>query len=207
MYINKQIHIYQMLENILRQRERGLKPMVLSIALHIAIILYAFFKGFGGIEIVPQSLNVSFVAVSSSSNFIQKAKTADIGQKISKTNETTQNKKSTQNVKTSGIENNSSQNLNSAISEPIFNAEYLNNPSPIYPESAKRDGVQGRVILLVNVSSDGLPKNVTIVSSSGFSVLDKSAKSAISSWKFIPAKQYGKTIDASVLVPIEFKLS
>ena len=94
----------------------------------------------------------------------------------------------------------------SAESEPIFNAEYLNNPSPYYPEKAKRRGVQGKVLLSVLVKSDGTPASVKISHSSGSNDLDEAALDAVKQWKFIPARSKGKSVEASVVVPVEFKI-
>lgn len=43
---------------------------------------------------------------------------------------------------------------------------------PAYPESARRRGQQGRVLLRVNVSADGLPLTVSVAQSSGFASLE-----------------------------------
>jgi protein TonB len=110
-------------------------------------------------------------------------------------------------LKTTGKESDDAKAVNSAITQPIFNAAYLNNPTPQYPQSAKDTSVQGKVMLLVEVSQDGFAKAVQISQSSGYSTLDNSAKNAVSKWKFIPAMQNGKPVVANVIVPIEFKLN
>lgn len=93
-----------------------------------------------------------------------------------------------------------------AESEPIFNANYLNNPAPSYPLLAKRNGVQGKVLLSVVVKSDGTPASVEISRSSGSSDLDEAALDAVKAWKFVPARSRGQFIQASVIVPVEFKI-
>jgi protein TonB len=93
-----------------------------------------------------------------------------------------------------------------AESEPIFNANYLNNPAPYYPASAKRKGVQGKVLLSVVVKTDGTPASVEISRSSGSSDLDEAALDAVRSWKFVPARSKGQFVQASVIVPVEFKI-
>ena len=90
---------------------------------------------------------------------------------------------------------------------PIFDANYLKNPAPEYPTQARRRNIQGSVLLSVIVKEDGTAKMVSIASSSGFTLLDDSAKSAVSRWKFVPAKRGGEAVEAHVIVPIDFKLN
>jgi protein TonB len=97
-------------------------------------------------------------------------------------------------------------NASAAISAPRFGAAYLNNPAPKYPTIAKRLGEQGRVLLRVLVSADGLAKDVRLHSSSGSTTLDDSAIKAVRHWRFIPAKQGDASVEAWVQVPIVFKL-
>lgn len=91
-------------------------------------------------------------------------------------------------------------------SAPEFNARYLNNSAPDYPNQAKRRGMQGTVMLGVLVAESGLAKSVQIAKSSGFAMLDKSALETVRQWKFVPAKRGQETIEAHVIVPIEFRL-
>ncbi len=99
-----------------------------------------------------------------------------------------------------------SNNVSAVTTKPQFDAAYLRNPAPEYPAQAKRRHMEGSVMLDVLVSPDGQPRSVTIAQSSGFSLLDDSAKSAVSRWKFLPARKGTETVEARVMVPIEFKL-
>lgn len=93
------------------------------------------------------------------------------------------------------------------VTKPVFDAAYLRNPAPTYPPQAKRRKMEGVVMLDVVVSADGMARSVSVAQSSGFDLLDDSAKDAIALWKFIPAKREGETVEARVMVPIEFKLN
>jgi len=97
-------------------------------------------------------------------------------------------------------------NQNSVQSEPIFNAQYLNNPAPQYPIQAKSRNIQGKVVLEVLVGKNGQALKVRIHSSSGSNLLDESAIETVSNWQFIPAQKLGSIVEAVVLVPIEFKI-
>ncbi len=89
---------------------------------------------------------------------------------------------------------------------PRFNADYLQNPAPAYPALARRMREQGRVLIRVLVSADGLPERVELKTSSGFPRLDASALDTIRSWKFVPARQGEQKVAAWVVVPITFTL-
>jgi protein TonB len=89
---------------------------------------------------------------------------------------------------------------------PNFNAAYLNNPAPAYPQNSRRLGHQGRVILRVLVNAEGNPDKVEVRTSSGFSQLDDAAFEAVKRWRFVPARQADKAVAAWVLVPIIFTL-
>ena len=187
---------------------------------HICLGL-CFIKGFQNseISIIPQSIQVTLVAHSSTQKSVSSAeimeKSADepIIKPFEKTPINVEKQshkndgKQANSLKTTGKESDDAKAVNSAITQPIFNASYLNNPMPQYPQSAKDASVQGKVMLLVEVSTDGFAKMVQVSQSSGYSTLDNSAKNAVRKWKFIPAMQNGKPVLASVIVPIEFKLS
>lgn len=87
-----------------------------------------------------------------------------------------------------------------------FDADYLKNPAPEYPAMSKRNGEEGRVLLLVQVNAEGHPTDVTIKQSSTFVRLDQAALNAVRGWRFVPAKRGGEAIAASVVVPLTFKL-
>ncbi len=91
-------------------------------------------------------------------------------------------------------------------SDPVFDAQYLNNPSPIYPISARNNNIQGKVYLSVLVGVEGRAMEVKIANSSGYAILDNAALSTVSKWQFIPAKKNGELTLATVIVPIEFKI-
>lgn len=89
---------------------------------------------------------------------------------------------------------------------PQFNADYLNNPAPLYPALSKRLGEEGRVMLRVFVDEDGLPARVEMRSSSGHERLDNVALETVRRWKFVPARRGDRAVSAWVLVPISFSL-
>ena len=92
------------------------------------------------------------------------------------------------------------------ITPPSYTAAYLDNPAPAYPAVSRRMREQGKVVLRVLVSAEGLPEKVELKSSSGSARLDASALDAVQRWKFVPARQGDRPVAAWVLVPISFTL-
>lgn len=99
--------------------------------------------------------------------------------------------------------------VSNPINEPrlIERAEYLSNPPPEYPKRARRRGQEGTVTLLVELGSKGNVKTIAIQKSSGYSILDRAAKSSVSKWRFTPATVGDKQVSSQVLVPIAFTLN
>jgi protein TonB len=93
-----------------------------------------------------------------------------------------------------------------AVTPPAFRAEYLRNPAPRYPLRARRDGVEGTVMLKVLVTAAGVPGSVEIETSSGSVALDRAAEDAVKSWRFVPARRGDAAVDAWVVVPVVFHL-
>lgn len=80
------------------------------------------------------------------------------------------------------------------------------NRRPEYPRLSRQLEEQGTVVLRVLVRADGTAGAVEIRTSSGFALLDQSARSAVQTWRFNPATQDGKPVDEWFLIPIPFKL-
>ena len=80
------------------------------------------------------------------------------------------------------------------------------NPKPLYPVRAVRKGLQGRVVLNVEVLPSGDAGILKTAISSGHWVLDQAAIKAVRQWRFTPAKLAGISVLSYVQVPIQFKL-
>lgn len=93
-----------------------------------------------------------------------------------------------------------------AVTAARFNAAYLNNPEPKYPPLSRRLGEEGKVLLKVRVTVEGLAASVDLEKSSSFERLDEAARQAVARWRFVPAKRGDEPIEALVIVPIVFRL-
>ncbi|WP_268796729.1 energy transducer TonB [Pseudomonas huanghezhanensis] len=84
--------------------------------------------------------------------------------------------------------------------------EYVHEPQPEYPDSAREEGHEGTVILRVLVDEHGKPGAVDIVRSSGFGNLDEAGRTAVRGALFKPYLQEGHAASVYVIVPLRFQL-
>jgi protein TonB len=84
--------------------------------------------------------------------------------------------------------------------------EYVHEPQPEYPDSAREEGHEGTVILRVLVDEHGKPGAVDIVRSSGFGNLDEAGRAAVRSALFKPHLEEGHAVSVYVIVPLRFQL-
>jgi len=77
----------------------------------------------------------------------------------------------------------------------------LKKVAPVYPLIARRKGLYGEVLLMVELHKDGSIANIVIKKSSGHDILDKAALSAVKRWIFAP------NIGNAVIVPVVFELN
>ncbi|MDD4932653.1 MAG: TonB family protein [Methylacidiphilaceae bacterium] len=84
--------------------------------------------------------------------------------------------------------------------------DYLRNPPPVYPDSARQKKEQGVVYVWVKISPVGGVETARVVRSSGFSDLDQSATAAVEHWRFHPALAGVKPVESQAVVPVRFYL-
>lgn len=78
---------------------------------------------------------------------------------------------------------------------------------PVYPESAREGGWEGRVIVRALVDSNGNVTSTSIKSSSGNSAIDQAALICLYKWKFVPAKNgKGNPVACYTNAPVDFIL-
>lgn len=76
---------------------------------------------------------------------------------------------------------------------------------PIYTDEARRQRLQGDVVLEIVVRSDGSVGSIKVRRSLGGG-LDQRAIDAVRQWRFNPARRHGTPVDVAVEVAVEFKL-
>jgi len=77
---------------------------------------------------------------------------------------------------------------------------------PPYPPLARRRGYEGKLVVRFLVTPRGLVDKVTLVKSSGYSILDRAAVKTVKRWRFSPAMNGGRPIPYWVEVPVVFDL-
>ena len=84
----------------------------------------------------------------------------------------------------------------------------LSRIDPNYPEAARNAGQEGTVVVKIRISENGIPSNVSVIRSSGFSSLDGAAVTAVGKWRFVPAKRLdnGQAIVCHTTLPVVFRL-
>lgn len=83
---------------------------------------------------------------------------------------------------------------------------YLTPPAPVYPRQSEKLREAGRVLLRVEIGTDGRARQVLLARSSGFARLDDAATSAVRSARFAPYTENGIALVVWTQLPIEFEL-
>lgn len=80
----------------------------------------------------------------------------------------------------------------------------LQRPEPEYTAEARRQGVQGTLLLELTVDERGRPVNVKVISPIGFG-LDERAVETVAKWRFSPASKDGKPVAITANVEMTFR--
>jgi TonB family protein len=171
-------------------------------AVHVAIILFGLFsfnaRSERGAQIMMMASLIDHPSNDSSTKTVRKAS-------------------SSQTDKNDALEkspNHEAQHQQSAADEagsapvtmPNPFAKGLDNPKPPYPLMSRRLNEEGKVVLNVCVSLTGLVENLKLEKTSGYQRLDDIALETVKKWKFIPAKNHDRDINACYLLPVQFIL-
>ena len=96
-----------------------------------------------------------------------------------------------------------------ATTKPVLvnKPSFISKPvQPIYPRLARKRGLTGVVTYEVWLDEDGQQVSQQLISSSGQTILDKSALKAIKKWKFSPHSINGQKIAHRVRIPVRFNM-
>jgi len=78
--------------------------------------------------------------------------------------------------------------------------------NPVYPDSAKKLGLEGTVYVQVFVDTKGMPTMAKIIKTDN-TVFDQPSVDCIRNWRFTPAQVGGKPVGVWVTVPFKYKLA
>jgi periplasmic protein TonB len=75
-----------------------------------------------------------------------------------------------------------------------------------YPAAARRLGEEGRVVARVTIDAGGQPIASSVEETSGFAHLDAGVDCVVRRLEFVPGRRDGRGVEATVLLPILFRL-
>jgi len=95
-----------------------------------------------------------------------------------------------------------------AVPGPPVEANLAYRSAPLaFPPQAIRQHMHGTVLLRVLVDETGKPVQVVVERSSGYKLLDRSAREQVlAGWRFQPASVDGRAVRAWARVPVSFEL-
>ena len=95
-----------------------------------------------------------------------------------------------------------------AQSAPSNDAEVipLNEVLPVYPDSARRRGIEGHVKLAFTITTDGRVENVRVIEASPANVFDREARRAAVRWRFAPRTENGQLVAREAVKVLQFRL-
>lgn len=88
------------------------------------------------------------------------------------------------------------------VSQPTGGYQIL----PRYPESARRQGIQGTTELKIHILADGSVAGAVVARSAGHPDLDEAALDAVKNWRFEPARRGQEPVAVWALIPVRFRL-
>ncbi|MGE0433718.1 MAG: energy transducer TonB [Planctomycetota bacterium] len=83
----------------------------------------------------------------------------------------------------------------------------LASPVPRYPESLRRRGLEGEVIVRVLVATDGRLKQVEILDHKGADDFCSVVVEALQAWRYSPARYRGEAVEVWISMAFEFRLT
>lgn len=92
--------------------------------------------------------------------------------------------------------------LDKNITAPLV----IYKPLFIYPHTAQKNNLTGKVHLILKIDKEGNVDSVILDKSSGYDILDKSAVAFVKQFKYKPAESNGKPIQFYVKQPVDYFL-
>jgi protein TonB len=85
----------------------------------------------------------------------------------------------------------------------FMDAVLIQHNPPIYPASAMKKHIEGRVTVSATIGTDGVPRGLRLVS--GDPILGQAAQEAISQWRYVPAVSGGVPVESQLAISINFQ--
>jgi TonB family protein len=91
------------------------------------------------------------------------------------------------------------------VSGGVMAGQLLNRIPPVYPPAAKAAGVQGTVVLVAEIGTDGSVQQLEAIS--GPDSLRKAALDAVRQWNYKPYLLNGRPVRVQTIVKVNFQLA
>jgi TonB family protein len=91
------------------------------------------------------------------------------------------------------------------MSSGVTGGEITHRVTPVYPEQARTQRIQGTVVLEAMIKEDGTVAHVTVLSGSPSSLAD-AARQAVQKWRYTPLELNGKPMPMRKEITIKFTL-
>lgn len=99
------------------------------------------------------------------------------------------------------------EHIKSPDDDGVVKPKVISKPQPRYPEAARKNKLQGHVIVLAMIDQQGIPHAPMVMDMSpGAEEMAASAVDAVSAWRFEPATFDGKPVDVYFTITVQFKL-
>ncbi len=92
--------------------------------------------------------------------------------------------------------------IGSGVREPVLIYKTL----PNYTEEARRNRVEGIVMLEVVIRADGSVDNARVVRGLGFGLDESAIREVVTKWKFKPGTLQGRPVDVQAYIEVSFRL-
>ena len=96
--------------------------------------------------------------------------------------------------------------VSGATTESDRRAKVRRNVAPIYPIAARRQGIEGYVLLRLSIDKSGQVKDTIVVDSEPIGVFEKSARDAAMRFEFTPALVSGVPVSTTIEKKVIFAL-
>jgi TonB family protein len=88
---------------------------------------------------------------------------------------------------------------------PSIRPEIIYQVEPVYPERARRAGIEGIVMMRLRTDTEGNVSSVTVLKSDS-TILNQAAIDAVNQWKYQPMYRNGISIPIVTIVAVKFRL-
>jgi TonB family protein len=91
-----------------------------------------------------------------------------------------------------------------AVSAAEMEANLISSRVPAYPDAARANRVEGRVVMQAVISKSGLVGHLRVID--GDPLLRSAASEAVSKWRYRPYMMNGEPVEVATTVSVDFRL-